>query len=131
MAFAHISLLHFIVWTTQFKWFFTSQVSYGIVLSVALIKLFSIPVIDEEDKNSKNTNKRKDKLDSLDLRTSFHQKISLRSSVVVQWKRIRRGTMRSWVQSLASLSGLRIRCCRKLWWRSQTQLGSGVTVAVV
>uniref|UniRef100_A0A8D0UGK2 Protein VAC14 homolog n=1 Tax=Sus scrofa TaxID=9823 RepID=A0A8D0UGK2_PIG len=27
--------------------------------------------------------------------------------------------------SMASLSGLRIRCCRKLWCRSQTRLGSG------
>ena len=32
--------------------------------------------------------------------------------VVAQWKRIQLGTMRSWVRSLASLSGLRIwRCC--------------------
>ena len=26
--------------------------------------------------------------------------------------------------------GLRIRCCRELWYRSQTQLGSQVAVAV-
>ena len=37
---------------------------------------------------------------------------------------------RVWVQSLASLRGLRIQGCRELWWRSQTRLGSGV-VAVV
>ena len=31
---------------------------------------------------------------------------------MVQWKRIRLGTMRLWVPSLASLSGLRIwHCC--------------------
>ena len=29
-------------------------------------------------------------------------------------------TMRLWVPSLASLSGLRIRCCSELWCRSQT-----------
>ena len=37
--------------------------------------------------------------------------------------------MRMQVQSLASLSGLRIRRCRELWYRSQTQLGSLVAVA--
>ena len=35
------------------------------------------------------------------------------------------------VQSLASLSGLRIWCCRELWCRSQTWLRSSVAVAVV
>ena len=35
--------------------------------------------------------------------------------VVVQQKRIRLGTMRLQVQSLASLSGLRIQSCRELW----------------
>ena len=35
------------------------------------------------------------------------------------------------VQSLASLSGLRIQRCHKLWCRSQTQLGSGIAEAVV
>jgi len=34
--------------------------------------------------------------------------------VVVQWKRIRLGTMRLQVQSLAVLSGLRIQHCREL-----------------
>ena len=38
--------------------------------------------------------------------------------------------MRLQVQSLALLSGLRIQHCRELWCRSQTQLGSGVDVAV-
>ena len=34
------------------------------------------------------------------------------------------------VRSLASLSGLKIRHCRKLQWRSQMQLGCGVAVAM-
>ena len=38
--------------------------------------------------------------------------------------------MRMQVKSLASLSGLRSQCCHELWCRSQTQLGSGVAVAV-
>ena len=32
--------------------------------------------------------------------------------------------MRMWVQSLTSLSGLRIRCCRKLWYTLKTLLNS-------
>ena len=39
--------------------------------------------------------------------------------------------MRTQVQSLASLSGLRICHCRKLWCRSKTQPGSDVAVAMV
>ena len=50
--------------------------------------------------------------------------------IVVQWKRIRLGTMRLWVKDLASLSGLRIWRCRELWFRLQTWLGSGVAVTV-
>ena len=38
--------------------------------------------------------------------------------------------MRTWVQSLASLSGLRIWRCHELWCRLQTWLGSCVAVAV-
>ena len=37
--------------------------------------------------------------------------------VVVQRKQIQLGTMRLWVQSLASLSGSRIWRCRELWCR--------------
>ena len=33
-----------------------------------------------------------------------------------------------WVQSLASLSGLRIQCCHELWYRLQKQLRSRVAV---
>ena len=36
-----------------------------------------------------------------------------------------------WVQSLASLSGLRIQHCSELWCRSQMRLGSRIAVAVV
>ena len=51
--------------------------------------------------------------------------------VVAQRKQIPLGTMRWWVQYLASLSGLRILCCRELWCRLHIQFGSGVAVAVV
>ena len=51
-------------------------------------------------------------------------------SSVAQWKQIQLGTMRSRVRSLASLSGLRIRCCRELWCRSQTQFRFCIAVAV-
>ena len=50
---------------------------------------------------------------------------------MAQGKQIRPGTMRFRVPSLASLSGLRIQHCCELWYRSQTQLGSYVAVAVV
>ena len=60
----------------------------------------------------------------------FHYEDKLGVPVVAQRKPIRLGTMRLWVQSLALLSGLRIRRCRELWCRSQMQLGS-VAVAVV
>ena len=49
---------------------------------------------------------------------------------MVQWKRIRLGTTRLQVESLALLSGLKIRCCHELWCRSQTRLGSWVAVAL-
>ena len=45
-------------------------------------------------------------------------------------KRIRLGTLRWRVQALASLSGLRIQCCHEPWYRLQTQLRSGIAVAV-
>ena len=50
--------------------------------------------------------------------------------VVAQQKRIRPGTMRLQVRSLASLSGLRIQHCCEPWRRSQTRLRSGIAVAV-
>ena len=49
---------------------------------------------------------------------------------MTQQKQIQLGNLRLWVQSLASLSGLRIRHCHKLWCRSQMRLGSGVAVAL-
>ena len=39
-------------------------------------------------------------------------------------------SMRTWVQSLALLSGLRIQRFCELWCRSQMQLGSGIVVAL-
>ena len=40
-------------------------------------------------------------------------------------------SMMTWVRSLASFSGLRIRHCCELWCRSQTRLGSHVAVALI
>ena len=51
--------------------------------------------------------------------------------VVAQQKRIWLASVRTHVQSLASLSGLRIWCCCELWYRMQTWLRSHVAVAVV
>ena len=50
----------------------------------------------------------------------------LGAPIMAQRKQIQLGTMRLWVQSLASLSGLRIWCYRELWCRSWTRLRSGV-----
>ena len=58
-------------------------------------------------------------------------KIFPRVPLVLQRKQIELGTMRLRVQSLASLSGLRIWCCHELWCRSQMRLRSGVAVAVL
>ena len=41
------------------------------------------------------------------------------------------GSVRMWVWSLASFSGLRIHCCSELWCRSWMWLGSHVAMAVV
>ena len=62
------------------------------------------------------------------LSSSFKSK--LRVPIVAQQKRIRLGTMRLQVQSLASLSRLRIWCCHELWCRLQMWLGSGIAVVV-
>ena len=50
---------------------------------------------------------------------------------MVLWERIRLVSMRLRVRSLASLSGLRIQCCRELWYSLQMWFGSHVAVAVV
>ena len=50
---------------------------------------------------------------------------------MVQRKRIQLVTMGLQVRSLASLSGLRIRCYRELWCKSQTQLRSHVAAAPI
>ena len=49
---------------------------------------------------------------------------------MVQQKQIQLGTITLQVRSLALLSGLRIQHCCELWCMSQTQLGSGITVAL-
>ena len=49
---------------------------------------------------------------------------------MVQQKRIRLGTIRLQVRSLALLSGLRIWCCHVLWCRFQMQLRSQVAIHV-
>jgi len=51
--------------------------------------------------------------------------------VVSQQKWTRLASMRTWVQSLVSLSGLRILCCHELQGRLQMWLGSRFVVAVV
>ena len=50
--------------------------------------------------------------------------------IVAQWKQIQLATMRMQIQSLALLSGLRIRHCCELWCRLQTRFGSRVVVAL-
>ena len=50
---------------------------------------------------------------------------------MAQWKGTQLVPMRMLIESLASLSGLRMWRCHELWCSSQTQLGSGVAVAVV
>ena len=50
--------------------------------------------------------------------------------IVAQQKRIQLVIVRLWVRSLALLSGLRIQRCPELWCRLQTQLGSGIAVAL-
>ena len=40
-------------------------------------------------------------------------------------------SMRMWVGSLPTHSGLRIWCCHELWWRLQRRLGSCVSAAGV
>ena len=52
-------------------------------------------------------------------------------SIVVEQKHIQLVSMRRPVQSLASVSGLRIWCCLELWCRSQTWLRSLIAVVVV
>ena len=50
--------------------------------------------------------------------------------MVAQGNKTNLVSMRTWVQSLASLSGLRIWRCHELWFRPQMRLRSGVAVAV-
>ena len=63
-------------------------------------------------------------------RISSLKKPKCGAPVVAQWKRIRLGTMRLQVRSLASLSGLRIWRCRELSCGLQTRFGSSIAVAL-
>ena len=40
-------------------------------------------------------------------------------------------SVRMQILSQASLSGLKLQCCRELWFRSQMRLGYGIALAVV
>ena len=54
-------------------------------------------------------------IDEIKMTKIFSQKImQMGVPVMAQQKRIQLGTMRVWVRSLASLSGLRIWCCHEL-----------------
>ena len=51
--------------------------------------------------------------------------------IMAQLKQSQLGSLRLQVQSLTSLSGLRIWHCSELWCSLHMQLGSGIAVAVV
>ena len=57
------------------------------------------------------------------LKTESLNYLSNGVPVVAQQIWIQLGNMRLWVWSLASLKGLRIWCCNKLWCRLQMRLG--------
>ena len=61
----------------------------------------------------------------------FWKWITLGVPILVQQKWIQLGTMRLWVRSLASLSGLRICCYHELWCKLQRRLGSAAAVALI
>ena len=61
---------------------------------------------------------------------SIFQLLPMGVPIVVQQKQIWLLSMSVQVWSLATLSGLAIRCCHELWCRLQTQLGSWVAVAM-
>ena len=66
-------------------------------------------------------------------RTVNHKTVMLFSEFLLRlsWLRSQLVTVRMWVRSLSSLSGLRIQRCHKLWCWSQTWLGFCVAVALV
>ena len=66
---------------------------------------------------------------SLDNASDLSKNIKMGVPIVAQQKQIWLAPMRTQIQSLTSLSGLRIQHCHEQWCRSQTQLGFGVAVA--
>ena len=60
----------------------------------------------------------------------FLKKLTQGIPIVAQQKRIRLVSLRMWVRSLTSLSGLSIQHCHELWCRWQTLLRSQVAVVV-
>ena len=62
--------------------------------------------------------------------SSLMEKANLRVPAVARWKQIWLVSMRTWVQSLASLSRLGIWRCHELWCRLKAQLRSCIAVAV-
>jgi len=70
------------------------------------------------------------------LSTDYYSNVKLKKKILgvptmAQRKQILLLSMRVQVQSVASLSGLRIQHCHELWCRSPTQLRSYIAVAVV
>ena len=59
------------------------------------------------------------------------QKAEVGVPILARRKQMQLETMRLWVRSLDSLSGLRIQLCCELWCRLQTWLGACMAVAVV
>ena len=65
------------------------------------------------------------------IKTKFFYRLHLEFPSRRSRNKSNQGSMRLQVQSLASLSGLRIQGCCELWCRLQTRFGSGIAVAVV
>ena len=90
-------------------------------------------IVNQLHFNNNNNNNKRSKYSEWDTHgSSFDLKIIiLEFSLWLSGLWTQLVSVRMWIQSLASLSGLRIWHCCELWDRSQVQLGSGVAVAVV
>ena len=71
---------------------------------------YAVGVAQEKAKRQK----KKKRTHSNTVVHSSIQEILMGLPIMAHWKQIRLGTMRLWVQSLASLSGLRIHCYHEL-----------------